>query len=597
MASTPTAIKSDERGRSSITASTARWYAALCAFLFLLCALITFPFAEIGLNDDWSYVQSARVLAQTGHLVYNGGATAMLGWQLYLGALFIKLFGASFTAARASTWLVGMLTAYLVHRSATRSGISLRNASLGTLALVVSPLFLPLSVTFMTDVSGLFCIVFCYYACLRALQADHDRSVLLWLTIAALTNALGGTVRQIAWLGVLVLFPCAVWLLRRRRYVLPLGVALYAVSALIIFGAMRWFARQPYALGEAILPAHIGLRTFAVSLHDYYNCFASIALFLLPLLIAFVFPRAFKKRRAVVLLAFGGLALFVAGFLFLAHRHKASIALFPYLGYTLSEAGMLVWLTVRPDHRPVVLGYPLRIGLAACTLVATVCFLGFLLFGRSRSDRGSQQAVLAWKEMLVLLVPFSLAYVALLWERAANYLAFDRYVLPLMFIGILFLLRLYQDRVGSNLPLASYALAVLFAAYAVTGTHDAFSLYRARVNAVDELTRAGVPPNAIDAGFEYDGMLQIQRYGHVNERTILTPKNAYADYPSPFPAYCEPEHIEGDPVLIPGYVISFDPHDCGGASGFAPVTYHQWLAPHRVNLYIVRAIKPAAEQH
>ena len=125
------------------TAPNSRRPALLCAFVLLVCAFATFPFAEVGLTDDWSYVQSARVLAQTGHIVYNGWATAMLGWQLYLGALFVKLFGTSFTAVRASTLLVALITAFLMQRTFVRAGINSRNATIGTLALVLSPLFLP----------------------------------------------------------------------------------------------------------------------------------------------------------------------------------------------------------------------------------------------------------------------------------------------------------------------------------------------------------------------------------------------------------------------------------------------------------------------
>ncbi len=49
------------------------------------------------MNDDWSYMWSARVLAKTGCVVYNGWATAMLTWQLYWGALFVRLFGFLFS--------------------------------------------------------------------------------------------------------------------------------------------------------------------------------------------------------------------------------------------------------------------------------------------------------------------------------------------------------------------------------------------------------------------------------------------------------------------------------------------------------------------
>ena len=127
------------------TTQKSRLLAFLCALVLLICALATFPVAEIGINDDWSYVQSARVLAQTGHIVYNGWATAMLGWQLYLGALFAKLFGPSFTSIRASTLLIALFTAFLKQRTLVRAGINSRNATIGTLTLVLSPLFASLA--------------------------------------------------------------------------------------------------------------------------------------------------------------------------------------------------------------------------------------------------------------------------------------------------------------------------------------------------------------------------------------------------------------------------------------------------------------------
>ena len=138
-----------------------------------LLALATHPVAEIGMNDDWSYVQTARILAQTGHIVYNGQGAPILGWQLFLAAPFIKLFGPSFAAIRASTLLVALLTAFLAQRTLVRTGINSRNATIGTLTLVLSPLFLSLSLSFMTDVGGLFCILLCLYACLRALAGSH----------------------------------------------------------------------------------------------------------------------------------------------------------------------------------------------------------------------------------------------------------------------------------------------------------------------------------------------------------------------------------------------------------------------------------------
>ncbi len=127
------------------------------------------------MNDEWSYAFSARQLAETGHITYNGWAAPIVGWMMVLGAVFIKGFGFSYGVTRIAILFVSMGTAFLLERSLVRLGIAGWNATVGTLAVVLSPLFLPLEFSFMTDVPGLFCLVLCLYCCLRALQAGSDR--------------------------------------------------------------------------------------------------------------------------------------------------------------------------------------------------------------------------------------------------------------------------------------------------------------------------------------------------------------------------------------------------------------------------------------
>src|ERR1039458_2306915 len=98
--------------------------AIVCALTLPLCAILIHPVAETGICDDWSYIKTTQILAESGHIVYNGWSTAMLGWQLYLGALFVKLFGFTFTVVRSSILLVSMATAFLVQRTFVRAGRS-----------------------------------------------------------------------------------------------------------------------------------------------------------------------------------------------------------------------------------------------------------------------------------------------------------------------------------------------------------------------------------------------------------------------------------------------------------------------------------------
>ena len=149
--------------------------ALLCAALLLIAELIAWPFTTFGIADEWSYGKTANVLAQTGNIVYNGWSTAMLGWQLYPAALLIRIFGYSYFICRVSTLAASLLATMLMQRICVRAGLSERNATLTTLALVLSPIYMQLSVTFMTDINGLLALLLCLYACLRALKAASEK--------------------------------------------------------------------------------------------------------------------------------------------------------------------------------------------------------------------------------------------------------------------------------------------------------------------------------------------------------------------------------------------------------------------------------------
>jgi hypothetical protein len=69
-----------------------RLSAVFCALAVLVCELVSRPYTTMGVCDDLSYILIARKVAETGKIFYNGPTTPFLGWQLYLGALFIKLF-------------------------------------------------------------------------------------------------------------------------------------------------------------------------------------------------------------------------------------------------------------------------------------------------------------------------------------------------------------------------------------------------------------------------------------------------------------------------------------------------------------------------
>jgi drug/metabolite transporter superfamily protein YnfA len=570
--------------------STSYLPALSCVVVLLICCLATHPAAEIGMNDDWTYLRSAQVLAQTGHVVYNGWAAAMVGWQLFLGALFARLFGSSFTAIRASTMLVALATAFLTQRTLVRTGINSRNATLGTLALVLSPLFLPLALSFMTDIGGFFCILLCIYACLRALQAETNMTVLAWLVFAALSNAVGGTVRQIAWLGFLVIFPSTIWLLRRGRHVLLAGVLLYSVSGVFMVACLQWFTHRPYSLSGPLMPVLLDGQHIAHLVVELFRIFFDSAMLLLPVLLAFINAISLRNRRTADFLILGGvLCLSVGLFLVVRHPNAFATLLAPYGGNYVAACGLVDGTPIK-GQRPIVLPLVLRLALTFLVLAALNCFFAFLYTGRRPNKLVQIPVEPTWTSLLILLAPFTISYLALLVPHGLAGNLFDRYSLPLVLVGVILLLRLFQDRIQPELPSISVGFILLFALYGVLGTHDVFSLYRAKAAAIAELRTAGIPDSAIDGGFEHNAMTQIEQFGHINNPMVHVPADTYVAYSSPFPKGCEPFLPSLTPAIVPGYALSFDPVACGGRSNFASVDYYIWLGFRWQSLYIVPTV-------
>ena len=565
--------------------------ALFCALSVLLCELIARPYASMGICDDGPYILVAQKLANTGHIVYNGWSAAMLVWQLYLGAAFIKLFGFSFTAVRMSTLLVAVMLAFVLQRTLVRSGVTERNATIGTLALVLSPLYLELSVTFMSDIHGLFAIVLCLYACLRALQSATDRAAILWLCFAVATDALIGTSRQLAWLGVLVMVPSTLWLLRSRRRVLLAGAAASLVGVLFIFACMHWLRLQPYTL-----PEHFGIGRFPIvsTIHVFILFLLDLPFLLLPIMLLFIFGIRRLKPRMIFVVC--GIAL---GYFFLATYPSHLRGSFTHL----REPTLGDWLSVVGGYSSVPKGRPpifLQPSMQILMTMATYSSLLVLFALLARSCRTGTSVVkgppprLPWHQLMVLLLPFTLAYNLLLFYRAATIVGsgtpqlIDRYALGLLVVALLVLVRYYQDRIDPRLPGAALLFIGIMAVSGVAVTHNTFALYRARVAIAAELRAAGVPDTSVDGGWEYNMLVELEHSDHINDPLIVVPAHAYVLVPPPPDGDCPTFWYARTPHIHARYGISFDPNLCDGPAPFAPVHYSRWLASRPGTLYVVR---------
>jgi len=557
--------------------------ALLCALAVLVCELLSKPYTTMGVCDDMSYILIARKVAETGKIFYNGPTTPFLGWQLYLGALFIRLFGYSLTTVRMSTLLVSMTLAFVLQRALVRANISERNATIGALALVLSPLYLVLSVTFMTDIGGLFAVVLCLYGCLRALQAGTSRAAVGWIAFAVAGDGICGTSRQIAWLGILVMVPSTVWLLRSRRKVFVAAAAVNLAGAAFVYACLQWFKHQPYNVPEHLLSDSFN----AVHGAGQLGHIALDAPFLLLPIVAMFLPGIRKNRRWVLVVG----AVLGAAYLFLAmypSHVRGSFPLDPTGGDWVGVHGVYEFMILK-GNPPLMLNRAVQ---AVFTIVSVGGVLGLISLLRTRETVREDSAKISWRQLGVLLGPFAAVYALMLIPRAGDFHLTERYLFALMVVALLSMVRYYQEAIRTELPWVCAALVAVMAAYGVVNTHNTFAVDRGRVVLANELLAAGVPDTAVDNGWEYNQGVELAHAGFINDYRMVNPKGLYKPAP-PLPAgTCEVNGYDLTPHIQPRYGISFDPDACYGRAPFAPVRYSRWLASGPGTLYVVYYTKP-----
>jgi hypothetical protein len=570
--------------------------AIACTVVFLVCELISRPWAEIGICDDWSYIRTTQLLAETGHIHYVGWAAAIVGWQFYLGAVMIKVFGFSFTATRVPTLLIALLTTYLMQRTLVRLGINDGNATLGTLTFVLSPLYMPLSATMMTDVPGFLSVLACFYGCIRALQALRERDAILWLCFAVAVNVICGTSRQTAWLGVLVLVPSTLWLLRCRRTVFFCGLIATALGWVFVFATLRWFARIPYGLPESFTLPAFDAPTLANMMARYDRILLTVTLLLLPVVALYLAEVRRWPRRSFALAAALASGVCVM-FLFIVHYRTAAymdlkFLLSPFAGDWVGIHGLFDGFMLNGQQPPVLIGHTLHRLLGLLTAASLLSVIVTFASRRPELSAVSSEPFRR-RQLFWLFGPFLCAYMLLLLDRADAQL-FDRYMFAPMFVLLFVVLRFYQRRIRPTLPAASIAMVCVLGGWGIICTHNLFALNRARVVLDKEILDAGVQPNAVDFGWEQNGWIALQQAPAVNFEKIVNPPNATLHIVDPHLSVCygQFDFFGLYPRLAPQYGVAFDPNACAGRAAFEPVSYTSWPDLRRVTLYVVKYPPP-----
>ena len=556
-----------------------RLYPALCAALVALCVFATVPWLEMGFNDDWSYAHTARALAASGRMTYDGWGQPMLGFQAFWGAALIRLFGFSFTLLRLSTLPFAAACAALAYGLGREAGLEAEWALAGAAGFALSPLFIPLAASYMTDIPSLCCWLACAWFGLRALREERASRTILWMSAAALTGFLGGTIRQVVWAVPLWTLAVAGWRKRKQPVVAAAAGLLWLAVAASAALCLRWFVKQPGAeLGLYAWANYTFIDYARDTLESILLIAAGSLVFVLPVLALFLMEwrQLLRRPRALIvsaLIASAAIAGLIWGY---------SDDVLP--GNMVTHNGILYAgqeaLGSKPEYLPDAALYSLAAAVAVCAAFAGAAAArsaGAWIRGRRTADAAPRSAGRLCG-FLILYIPPCLVYVAVTLCR--GYL-FDRYLLPLLPAVAIPLLRIRPGAVRDSVPKAMWAVVALLAVYGTSTMHDYLASERARLEAATRLSNAGIARNQISAGFEYDAWTELERTGRIEDRQFPDKDEpGFADLATLYPVFPPFWFWAHAPSIAPVYLVTYSRvgqlHDL---ERFPPIGYTAWLPP------------------
>jgi hypothetical protein len=483
--------------------------------------------------------------------------------------MFCKLFGYSFVALRFSMLPLDIGVAVFSYLLARGADLRPSATLCLSLTLCLSPLFLPLALSFMTDVPALCYTLVSLYALMRAGRSAPTRQAILWLAIGLLTGIIGGMTRQTVWIAPLCIIPYVIIIRRSDRAFVATALFAWLLVVLDIVLCLRWFARQPNVYLDPPLIECIrhGFSHPGIMISNIIIVVFTTVMFALPAALPFTahsLQRLWRQRNswrsAVTAAVILGLSTAMA--------FRPSFGIAPWMYNIVTPKGVM-GASELSGNRPTVLPLVARGIVSALVLTTT-----YLLAARSiefavdfRRSFERLRYFFAVPTARPILAIFAIFYSALLVIRAAQDQVWDRYCLPLVPCLAIFLLR------RRSLAFA-WPLLVIYAMYGLASTQDNLALAAARRVAVDRLESRGVPRTQIAAGLEYDFYTQLEESGQINRFGISNPSRPFNE-------------LEGyTPAMKCKYRLESRPASDTEPSPFGTVDYLSWLPPFHRRIYI-----------
>lgn len=475
----------------ALTFAKARPGLVLAAAVLFVSVLMLNPLREFPLDDDWAYSLAVEHLLEDGRLRIPDFATPNLVAHTLWGALFAKVFFLNYASLRASTLVLALVCLGGLYFLLRRVSVDDREAGSGALLLAANPIFLLLSLSYMTDVPYLAWTLMALVCFVRA-----DKKGDGWLLAAAAFSTAAYLVRQI---GILLPIGMILQLALCRKLNLRKTALIGLIPGLSAAGHMTWFlyfhgptwAYQAYLIGAT--GGHLsnlgGLAGSAA-----YRCLVAAmltGLFLFPLSAALAAaPGGFKRLQN--LWALGSFSALLTANLFLG-----GMPFSPDTSGVMNRYGLgTISLPAAEAKAAGLFGMPLFWSFLTVLAAASLVYLAALLKERwSKLPPGAR----------LLPLPGVLPFAATLFGAYF----FDRYLLPLLPLAFALAFAASKDLPRRN-PLFFGAAALMWLV-SMAGTLDYLNWNAAKWEAGEKAVRAGTPPHLVYNGRDWAGTLYFER--------------------------------------------------------------------------------------
>ena len=486
----------------------------LVLLIFTILALAVDHSGEFPINDDWGF--------STPLLWYSEGRGVHVTYwqsmpyltQLAIGILWVDLVGFSYESLRNLTLIQAALTIVLSYCLARLAGLDRFISSLITLSVAVSPVFVGLSFSFMSDISGAaFSIAACYFLALSIRNRAYCRAYFL---VGGLLLLCAIALRQNS-LSIAIAF-----LLTHLIFFRQDGARPFSALVLLAIGVAVYAATVPFMVATIGLPGDYGLETLGMislladlanlrlgallpGLKSILHLYVGAGLILLPLTPVLI---TYSLGRRSVIWLFLPTAFAIA-FMALLLEQGAFQSM---NGDILSTDGIGPRL-IRGEPQEV-----FSLSVTLTLLGSTVTSLLLLLAASSAWHSGvmsiAKDSQLRISLFLILCgfgvyAPHGLTYGPL----------FDRYlIVPTILVGIgMFALVARQARAGEVPLLARWPVSILSTslvcvtlAVSAAMTEDFFRWQRARYQLIERAyAEFGATIATFSGGFEYDNLVRI----------------------------------------------------------------------------------------